>query len=422
MLVRARAYGDGIFGRSFSRLDRNNWSPRVGFAWQISPATVLRAGAGIFYGGYGWSAIAQSLAANPPNFVSVNFPSANTANRSSLVLSEGFPAGTLDPINNASNPNLTTFLEDYPLPTTNQWNIGVQHQVTDSVMVSAAYVGNGTSYLPGFVNVNQPPPAPGAINPRRPFPTYGNITMVASFAHSTYHALQAKVERRFSKGLALLSSYTWSKALDNSSSGEDNGTATNPQDSMNWRAEKGLSNSDVRHRWVTSGVYEVPIGRGKPLLQGNRILRAILGDVQLGGIFVISSGVPFSPGINGNPANTVGGLRPDRVADGNLPRDERSVDRWFDVSAFRTPEPFTFGNAGRHILIAPGLVNLDGIVQRNFPIGEDRRLELRGEFFNLANTPHFGIPNATTDLEQGGQITSTASPARQVQIGLRLQF
>jgi hypothetical protein len=126
--------------------------------------------------------------------------------------------------------------------------------------------------------------------------------------------------------------------------------------------------------------------------------------------------------VAGNPANTTNPTRPNRLAEGRLDRGERTVDRWFDPTAFALPAPFTFGNSGRNVLTAPGLVNLDLLVGRNFIITERTRLEFRGEFYNFTNTAHFGRPNAVIGSPQAGTITTTSAPNRQIQLGLRLVF
>jgi hypothetical protein len=179
---------------------------------------------------------------------------------------------------------------------------------------------------------------------------------------------------------------------------------------------------DIKHRLVTSFVYDLPFGRADGWLGGSKLARAVFGGFQIGGIFVAQTGQPVNLDVAGNPANTTNPVRPNRLGDGRLARDERNVDRWFDPEAFDVPAAFTYGNSGRNVLRAPGLVNLDFLIGRNLRLTETKRLELRGEFFNGANTAHFGRPNATIGSPQAGRITGTAAPNRQVQIGLRLVF
>ena len=156
--------------------------------------------------------------------------------------------------------------------------------------------------------------------------------------------------------------------------------------------------------------------------EGSKFVRAVFSGFEIGGIFVAQTGQPINPDVAGNPANTTNPVRPNRLRDGNLSRSERNVDRWFDPAAFAAPAPFTYGNSGRNVLRAPGLVNLDFLVGRNVHLTETMQLELRGEFFNLTNSAHFGRPNATVGSQQFGRITATAAPNRQVQVGVRLAF
>jgi hypothetical protein len=180
-----------------------------------------------------------------------------------------------------------------------------------------------------------------------------------------------------------------------------------------------LSTYDLRHRWVNSVIYDLPFAKWA----GNStVVKAILAGFQLGGIFVVQGGQPVNPSVAGNPANTTTPVRPNRLADGNLSRGERTVDRWFDPNAFAVPAAFTFGNSGRNVLRAPGLVNLDLLIGRNFVFTERTRLEFRGEFYNFTNSVHFGRPNAVIGSPQAGTITNTATPNRQIQLGLRLVF
>jgi hypothetical protein len=403
---------------TFSDLDKNNFAPRIGFAWQMTGKTVLRGGGGIFYGGFGYYAVGQTTAASPPFFLNITFPSASNAARSTLALSDGYPADALSPAR-AVNPAVGAQLQNYPFPTVYQGNLSVERELVGGFVGSLAYVGNSTTHLNGQIDVNAPIPGAGAVNPRRPFPTFGAINLFTGFGHSSYHSLQAKVERRFRNGFSLLSSYTWSHALDNTQDTEDTTIANIPQNQFNTNAEKASSGYDLRHRFVTSAIYDLPFGKW---LGGSKITRALFGGFQLGGIFVAQTGQPVNPSVAGNPANTTNPTRPNRQADGNLDRGQRTVDRWFDPSAFALPAAFTYGNSGRNVLRAPGLVNLDLLVGRNFIFTERTRLEFRGEFYNFTNSAHFGRPNAVIGSPQAGTITNTSLPNRQIQLGLRLVF
>jgi hypothetical protein len=409
------------FSETFSDLDKSNFAPRVGFAWQVANKTVVRGGGGIFYGGFGYYAVGQTTAASPPFFLNITYPSASNAATSALALSNGFPADALSP-SRAVNPAVGAQLRDYPFPTVYQGNLSVEREVIAGFVGTASYVGNSTTHVNGQIDMNAPRPGAGAVNPRRPFPTFGAVNLFTGFGHSSYHSLQLKLERRFRNGFSLLSSYTWSHGLDNTQDTEDTSSATIPQDQFNTNAEKGHSTYDLRHRSVTSVIYDLPFGREGGRLGANKVTRLIFGGFQLGGIFVMQTGQPVNLNVAGNPANTTNPVRPNRLADGNLSRGSRTIDRWFDPAAFALPAAFTFGNAGRNLIIAPGAVNLDLLIGRNFVFTERTRLEFRGEFYNATNTAHFGRPNADIGSPQAGTITNTATPNRQIQLGLRLVF
>jgi hypothetical protein len=409
--------GDHV-SETFSDLDKNNFAPRLGFAWNMTDKTVVRGSGGLFYGGFGFYAVGQTTAATPPFFLNIAYPTATTAATSNVSLANGFPADALNPAR-AVNPAVGSQLRNYPFPTVYQGNLSIEREIVGGFVGTIGYVGNATTHLNGQIDMNAPRPGAGAVNPRRPFPTFGAINLFAGFGHSSYHSLQLKLERRFRKGFSLLSSYTWSHGMDNTQDGEDTTTATLPQNQFDTNAEKGDSTYDLRHRSVTSVIYDLPFGNWAG---DSKVANAILGGFQLGGIFVMQTGQPVNLSVAGNPANTTNPVRPNRLADGNRDRGSRTIDRWFDVSAFALPAPFTFGNAGRNILRTPGRVNLDLLIGRNFVFTERTRLEFRGEFYNATNTAQFGRPNAVIGSPQAGTITSTAVPNRQIQLGLRLVF
>jgi hypothetical protein len=412
----------GYREKAFINLDKNNFAPRIGLAYQLTPKTVIRSATGIFYGGWGFQAIAQMGPANPPYFLNVTLASSSTSSVSQMVLGTGYPADMLSPARLA-NPAAVTVPSDFPISTIYQWNFSVQQELPAAMAFTAAYVGSSSNFLPGFMDINDALPGAGAVNPRRPFTTYGGITLNGPFAHASYHSLQGKLERRFTAGFSLLGSYTLSHGMDNSINGEDNAAgSTLPQNPRNLRAERSASATDIRNRFVTSGIWDIPVGRSNGILGNNAVARALLGGWQMAGILTLQTGVPLTPTVSVNPANTTGPVRPDRLADGNLSADQRTIDRWFDRTAFAAATPFNFGNSGRHVIRAPGLKTIDGSVNRNFRIGEQRRLEFRWEMFNLTNTAQFGRPNLNINLAQGGTITSTSVPNRNMQLGMRLVF
>ncbi len=410
------ATGGGYESRSFMKVDMNNISPRLGAAYSLDEQTVIRSSYGVFYGGLGYLGNNQTGSANPPFFVSAAINSASTAAASGVLLSTGFPSTILDPAR-VTNPGVVSLPADSPLSRTQQWNLTVERELPWKSAVSVSYIGSRGSDIRAQSDINQPVPGAGAQNPRRPFPTFGAINEFASWGESRYDALQMKIERRYANGFSFLTSYTFGKSTNNSSDGEDTTGTLTPQDPNNPDAEWALSGADVRHRFVTSFIYDLPFGNFGPAAA-----RAILGGWQLGGVFTAQGGVPMSPTVAPSPANTTGTIRPNVVGDWALSGDERTMDRWYNVAAFAAPAAFTYGNAGRNIIIAPGLVNLDLLVSRTVKLTGKYRLDIRGEFYNVANAVHLGRPELNILSPNAGKITTTQRPPRQVQLGARLSF
>ena len=192
----------------------------------------------------------------------------------------------------------------------------------------------------------------------------------------------------------------------------------------NPHAERSLSTFDIRNRFVLSALYALPFGRGMMFMpSANRFEDALVGGWQLNGIFTDQSGLPFSPTISSNPANTNSPfLRPNRIGNGALPKGQRSIHDWFDISAFAVPAVFTYGDSKPDILIGPGTVNLDLSAFKSFAITEGTRLQFRAETFNFFNHPNFANPATAIDAQGAGTITSTYNSGRELQLALKLLF
>jgi hypothetical protein len=233
--------------------------------------------------------------------------------------------------------------------------------------------------------------------------------------------MQMRVEKRPAHGLSLAASYTWSKYMANA--GNINGGGNGPpQNARCFRCEWGAMTDDRTHVLVLNHVYELPLGHGKPYASRG-LLAHIVGNWNFSGIWTMSTGERFTPTLAGAVSNSAGGGgdRPNRIRDGNLSTGQRTIDRWFDITAFSTPAQFTFGDAGRGILVAPGNFNLDLGVHRNFRLSERLRLSYRLEMFNALNRANFGAPNAAIGNPVAGQISGTA-PARIMQMALKVTF
>jgi hypothetical protein len=294
---------------------------------------------------------------------------------------------------------------------------GIQREVLKGMVVEASYVGTKGAKLGRYANPNQPPPGPGAIQPRRTYPGFSNISQYMSSSNSNFHSFQGRVEKQTSSGLTFLAAYTYGKAISDAEE-----VFEGAYDSRNLRLQRSLAGFDVRHRFVFSGSYELPFGSGRRFLSGARgATRHLVEGWQVLTMTAVQTGNPFTVGIAGDISNTGMGNRPDRIGKGIV--ENPTIDRWFDAGAFRPHQPFTIGNAGRNILVGPGMQNIDFSVFKNFRIGERARLQFRAEFFNLFNTPQFSNPAANISVPGTvGKISSTRVPERQIQFALRLEF
>lgn len=393
--------------RSGVKPDLNNFAPRLGFAWSLSPKTVLRGGYGIFYDS-GILVVNSSLYFNPPYFtIGVFFPTATSL----LTLADPFPAhgGVTPP------PSPTTLSPDLATAYLQDWNFNVQRELGSSSVLSIAYAASKGTHLIRSYDLNQPFPAPGPVASRRPYPAFGSIFFIESGANSSYQALQVSVRRNLGPGLSLIGLYTHAKSIDDTSAFLADGADKNfPQNSHNYRAERALSSFDMPNRGTLAWVYALP-GRA-----------VWLRNTELRGILAVQSGQPFTPVLrfdNSNTGNTGGNFgwdRPNVLRDPQLSR--RTPGEWFDTSAFAVPPPYTFGNAGRNILRGPAFSSLDVSVARRFRIQERSSLLFEVEAFNLANHTNFDLPQAYADQPSTfGQIYSAKAP-RQIQLALRFEF
>ncbi len=403
--------------------DKNDFSPRLGIAWSPfkSRKTVFRAGYGRFFS---YQEIRTGdplqLGYNLPFFFEPSFVSDGIT--PVLTVSGGFPP--LNP-NNAKFAGVTTNDSRLHAPVVDEWNLNIQQQLPADVLFEIAYVGSKGTHLQVLVDHNQDPaPGPGDVQSRRPYPQYGPFTSIENHGNSSYHSLQLKAEKRLSRGLMFLSSFTYSKSINDQP--EICCNAPWPQNSYNLQSEKGLSDFDNRLRWISSFDYELPVGKRRRYLNNSRAADLILGGWHIGGIFTLRSGFPFSPLMGYDPSNTGsnGLLRTDRTANGNLSPGNRTPDQWFDISAFPLPTGYAFGNAGKNILDGPGEKAADISIRKMFSVTERTNLEFRAEAFNAFNHPAFAQPdNYVTDGPgAAGVITSTVIPQRQLQFALKLHF
>jgi len=446
--------------RGLIPVDTNNFAPRVGFAYQLTPGTVLRGGYGIFYGGQENGPYSNpSPGFNPPFFVTQSFnapcgaASANPALFASgndcavpglsnapggipgsAGISVGFPATSLtDP----NTPTLFTLDPGLVTPYMQQWNFGVERQLGKDTVLQITYAGSKGTKLFTFYNGNQADPSPdpsAPYAPRRPVPLINTgINYFKSDGGSKYNSLQSRLEKRFTHGFSLLVTYTYSHAIDNASNAN---LGSQNNDGFRWfkhpEWEKGNSSFDVRQRFTASYIYELPFGKGKSVLGGaSGALEQIVGGWQLAGITTASSGNWFTPtDADGNFSNSDSfeSQMPNVVANPNGRHCQPGT--FFNTCAFVDPPLGSFGDAGRNSVRGPGFQIWDFSVFKLFQISERTHLEFRTEFFNIPNHTNFLLSksgpqqsNNSTVLgsAQYGFLTAARAP-RQIQFALKLSF
>jgi hypothetical protein len=393
--------------RSGLRPDYATFAPRVGFAYSLDPHTVIRGGYGVFYDA-GILTVNSALYFNPPYFnIYVFFPTAQGL----LGLSNPFPAtnGLLPP------PSLSTLSPDITTSYMQSWNLNLQRDIHGLGVFSIAYGGSKGTHLFRSLDLNQPAPGPGALSSREPNPQYGNIFSTESGGNSNYNSLQVSFNRRLARGLTFLGIYTFSKSIDDASAFLATTADPNfPQNSHNYRLDRGLSSFNMKRRAVIGYVYNLPFK--------NPVLR----NLESAGIITLQSGQPFTPRLqfdNSNTGNTgqqAGSDRPNLIGNPSLPNP--SANLWFDTAAFVIPPPYTFGSAGRNILIGPCLATVDLSLSRRFKIVERASAVLGVQAFNLLNRENLDLPDLYADSPASfGKIFSAKAP-RQVQMLLRFNF
>jgi len=312
-----------------------------------------------------------------------------------------------------------------------QWNVTLEHQFTNNLTVSAGYVGQDASHLVVSDRFwSQPVLGTAPLQQRRRIypvmPLVTEVVVTNPVGKQNYQGLQVSVRKRLSKGLEFNSSYTWSHALSDNAGfyGPTPGNQPNMmQDYGNRRAEWGSASTDIRHNWISSYNYELPVGKGKSVLRGaHGITNAILGGWMTSGVLTFRTGLPLTIGESPDTSNA-GSLapRPDAIRNGNLPRGERGPDLWFDPTAFQRQLPNTFGNAGVGTIVDPGIANIDFALQKRFRVSESKQLEFRAEAFNLFNTPLFQGVSRSLGSATFGKVTSSQYE-RELEIGLKLYF
>lgn len=442
--------------------------PRLGIAFRATDKWVIRTGAG-------WYANAQQL--NNFSILNLQPPLSGTfgfaqvtdvaqvipfpyAGQSYNLQTRRFrPGSTILTLDNpfpgqgtaAARTNVLAMIPDNKASNYIQWSFDIQRQLPFSTILTVGYVGSKTSHLDNTVpNFNSPDPSPDTdFNRRRPYQAYvsagegtgprllNNIRYLDSYANATYHALQVQVQKRYSHGVTLGLAYTYSKSLGegygrNDPAGDVQSTYQNPRDRRMDRTRYGF---DITHNAIMNFVYDLPFFKG-----ATGVTKAVLGGWQASGIVTLRTGFPFA--VSGGNLNTnLSSTRPDRVGDGRL-GSAATRKLWYDPTAFRRTDCNIpnradlchYGNAGNGILVSPGTRSADLSIGKNWAIpqlGEQGRLQFRGEAFNAFNTPQFGVPNGLSyagldsivpDGPRVGEIRSLRNSMRIFQVALKLYF
>ncbi len=396
--------------------DKNNFMPRLGLAYRLGSKTVIRAGVGIFSLLNTGGATLNGIMSTVPFFVQANLLSSSTT--PTLVASNLFPTAAQAAGSVGSHNDLQR-RDGYMY----SYNLNIQHQLSPTLLLETGYMGNTGHKQVGAVYANQPrlpanPAAPEPFAARVPYPlALPTFTETTNYQWSNYNAWFIKIEQRLWHGLSLTSHYTWAKMIDVAGPG---------QNMYNRRAERGRSDTDVRHNFIAGYVYDLPAGKGRGLNIQNPALDAILGGWQINGIANMRTGAPYTIATVGDIANVAtGGQRASTTGITPTKLDPRTTGLLaLDRAAYALPARGTFGTLSRNTQPGFGINNWDMSMAKNFGLpflGESGRLQLRFEWFNVFNHTQFVNPNATFNTPTFGLVTSTFDP-RILQIAGRLNW
>lgn len=426
--------------------DRNNFGPRLGFAWRIGDGWVIRGGGAIVYqGSYDQ---ATPTAANLGFSVQADFVSPDNGLTPARMLRDGLPAfaipteGDLTPGFGAvrlGDPASTTVEFFEPSGRRNGYletfNLNVQRQLPWQTLIEIGYLGTLGHKLPSTAvfTINQVPTellGPGNAQLRRPFPQFSGVNIhSAAIGNSNYHGVNLRFDKRLSGGIQFGGNYTWSRNIDDlESRNELGGAAGNGfMNVYDRRSDRGLSGNHISHRFIVNTVYELPVGAGRAASLGS-VGNSIAGGWTLGYIGEFRSGSPMGVIEQVNRTNSFSpSNRPNVVGDPELPGGRSRAEyteMWFNTAAFAEPPQFVFGNAGKTIGYGPGAIAMDLSLMKNFRFGEEWNLQFRGEALNFINKANFGLPNLNRGNNAFGRITGLApgNQARIIQLGLHLKF
>src|SRR5215813_4891712 len=393
----------------------NTIGPRIGFAWDpfTDGKMAVRGGFGMYHDRSLIGIVEQNAFTDPKANQRVGIDNATLSNPAG-----GAPNTAILPL------GLTATGDPFEVPTVLQWSLGIQRELTKNTFVEVTYAGSHGYHLLHQFQLNQPRPlaaAGGGLNFVRPYIGFAGINVRETTANSTYNSLQANFRKRFSQGLLFNASYTFAKTMTDSS--DDRGNT--PQDSLNYRIERGPASFQRAHVLNLSYLWEVPFPKDAPAH-----LNWFLGGWQVAGATFFWSGVPLTVIQSGDLLQNGGNTRPNLIAD---PKGPETITQWFNTAAF-SPATTTFGTSGRGIIIGPGVHNWDISLVKNFRWRENLRLRFSTDFINAFNHLNPGNPNVSATFTKQadgtfkqtnanfGRITAFGRDPRVIQFGLKFNF
>jgi len=437
-----QAKDGSIYDRTLVNPDRNNWAPRAGMAYTLNDKTVLRSAYGVSYIHFNRLGGENLLSFNGPHVVPISVtqqPSQGRCapNQSPITCfrttQEGYPTGLNVPANfNPLNGRVNHIPKDLETGYVQSWHVTLQRELPGKFVVDLAYVGNKSDHLMILGDLNQARPnAAGENTPlqaRRPIQGYQFIQSAFDGGKGDYRAMQVKLERRYSQGLYLLNSFTWSRARDNASGHLETANGDNSRVNMaDLDSEFGISGYNQPLNNTTTVVWELPFGRDRRFANNmNAAAEALLGGWRMTAINTMTSGVPvnltYGPAANFSVSGAPT-YRPN--VSGDIYAADPTALAYFNPANVTIPTDSTrpFGNAPRNAARGPAIYTLDMGLHKTFNLPRSQTgFEFRLEVFNLFNRTNFGAPNGNRSSTAFGTITSLATTPRQLQLGVKVNF
>ncbi len=421
--------------------DKHDFGPRLGFAYNFLEKTVIRGAYGIFYGGE------EQQGGNPNRGESAPFNESPQLNRPAGVsefspdpfFANGAPTGgitvgyplTVFTTYPVSSLQFREVANDFINPMVQKWNVTVQRELGYNLVLEVGYQGNHSShqlFQPDFNPCPNYPTLNPAINCNslRAYPDIGSISGTSSFGFGNYNAMTAMLQKRMSKGLEFIASYTYGHALANTGTTLSGSPNFQTKSNLDYNLDYSSAAWDIRHNFTLGFNYDLPFGRGRQF--GANINKAedlVLGGWQVNGILTLHTGQPYTVSASGCQG-VWAGCFPDLVAGANpnaAPPGGRTPSEWFNIANFTAPASLTQGNLGDNTNNGPPVRTLDASIFKDLALTERYRFQFRAEFFNFANTPQFNFPDSGFGDANFGRITSTlAGTERHIQFALKFLF